>query len=111
MSLIVLYFRLIISLIKFLFVVFILAFNQVLTNNNVKLTKSYSNCIKLIIKGTGTLNFLSNSFTNTYYPNSIKVDGINVGPNITSYSFSSSPITVELIWNNFVKDCYRMFYG
>ena len=87
------------------------AFNEILSNNNINLIKSYIYSITLTIKGTGTLNFLSSSFSSTYYPNQIKVGGTNIDLNSISYSFSSSLSTVQLIWNNIVKDCYRMFYA
>jgi len=91
-------------------------FSILLSYNNKFLFESKFSNITLKIKGTGEKYVLSNSdsgtysFNKSYYPNMIYING-NQNFTITNkYYFDRDYNYVDLIWNNTIDNCERMFY-
>ena len=65
--------------------------------------------ITLKVKGPGYSPILNSYFFNSHQPDIIYING-NQPPSIAyAYTFSEINNTVNLIWNNFIDDCYYMF--
>ena len=67
--------------------------------------------ITLTIKGIGNNSILSDEFNSSYYPNRIYINGEEQSIISFSYIFNQTDNDVELMWNNSIDNCRRMFQG
>ena len=67
--------------------------------------------ITLTIKGIGNNSILSSEFNSSYYPNRIYINGEEQSIISFSYIFNQTDNDVELMWNNSIDNCRRMFQG
>ena len=85
-------------------------FNLIISNNN-NIEYKFSN-ITLKIKGRGFQNILSWDFFKDYYPpDYIYINGIQNLTITYRYYFKEINNSVNLIWNNSIDNCYRMFFS
>ena len=92
-----------------IYIIIMIFFNLLISNNKL-IEYKFSN-ITLKIQGPGFSDIFSSEFNRAYYPDIIYING---NPNYTRtnrYYFNEINNTVNLIWNNSIDTCYRMFKG
>ena len=93
-----------VCIIKFLII--INYFNQ--TESNIILFKNTK--ISLKIKGVGESIILDVDFDKKYYPNEVYINGNKQNKISNTYFFNRTDNFVELIWDDYLKNCEYMFY-
>ena len=90
------------------YIIIMIFFNFVIINNKI-VEYNFSN-ITLKIQGPGNKNILNQVFCRNYHPDIIYING-NQNLTITyKYYFNEINNTVNLIWNNSINNCSKMFY-
>jgi len=93
---------------------FFLLFTFILLNLFLPLSLSFktrkldfTSIVNIFIKNSGNNKILSEKFKTL--PDKIKINSKDVDPNITSYVFSTPNNTIQLIWEDQLRDCSYMF--
>ena len=99
--------RNIINIKKNIYIIIMIFFNLIISNNNI-IEYKFSN-ITLKIKGPGFSDILYSSFNNL--PDIIYINGNPNSTRTNRYYFKETINTVNLIWNSPINNCSNMFRG
>ena len=97
-----------IEIFKFKFFILFDLYIKISLKRNLNLINFNFSNISLTIKGKGFKNLFYKDIS--FYPDKIYIDGIIQNKINYTYNFTEEDNAVELIWNNNIKACAKMFY-
>ena len=93
-----------------IFILLIINLNILIISNDALNQFQFSKII-LKIRDIGKKNVLSNSFSATYYPDEVYINGYKQSTIKNSYDFNETDNIIELRWNKTNYNCDNMFNG